>query len=309
MTANIESMMYYGDRPWHGLGTRLNNPATAAEAIFYARLDWQVEKMPIYLDTGLHVEGYYATIRKPDIFQPHEIPLGVVKERYTPLQNSDAFGFFDAIVGEGKAIYHTAGVLGKGERVWILAKLPGHITVTDYDISEKFLLLTNSHDGSSGVQVKFTPIRVVCQNTLSAALRMGDTINIRHTQGIDQKIKEAYRLLNITNAYYDQLEDSFRNMAKKQVDTELLGTYLQSVFPDAEKTHQTVTGLFENGRGNNDPLTRRTLWTAYNAVTEFVDHNRSRVKPENKLQSIWFGSGALIKQRAFDQAIHMMQAA
>jgi phage/plasmid-like protein (TIGR03299 family) len=308
MSANVESMMYYGDRPWHGLGTRLNNPVTAAEAIFYARLDWTVIKQPIYLESGQQVEDYYATVRQPCIFQAESIPLGVVKERYTPLQNTDAFGFFDAIVGEGKAIYHTAGVLGRGERVWILAKLPGHITVTDYDLSEKFLLLTNSHDGSSGVQVKFTPIRVVCQNTLSAALRMGDTINIRHTQGIDLRIKEAYRLLNITNAYYDQLEDSFRGMAKKQVGTELLGTYLQSVFPDATKTHDIVTGLFEEGRGNNDPLTRRTLWTAYNAVTEFVDHNRSRVRPENKLQSIWFGSGAQIKQRAFDHAITLLAA-
>jgi phage/plasmid-like protein (TIGR03299 family) len=303
MAANIESMMFYGDRPWHGLGTRLNNPATAAEAMFYARLDWTVIKQPIFLESGQQVEDYYATVRQPCIFQADSIPLGVVKERYTTLQNTDAFGFFDAIVGEGKAIYHTAGVLGKGERVWILAKLPGHITVTDYDISEKFLLLTNSHDGSSGVQVKFTPIRVVCQNTLSAALRMGDTINIRHTQGIDQRIKEAYRLLNITNTYYDQLEGTFRTMAKKQVNTELLSHYLQAVFPDAEKTHQIITGLFEYGRGNNDPLTRRTLWTAYNAITEFIDHNRPRVRPENKLQSIWFGSGALIKQRAFDQAI------
>jgi phage/plasmid-like protein (TIGR03299 family) len=310
MAANVESMMYFGQRPWHGLGKELANPATAEDAIIYAGLDWQVTKEPIYFENLEKVEGHYATVRANSDLPNSKITLGVVKERYTPLQNKDAFGFFDAIVGEGKAIYHTAGVLGKGERIWILAKLPGEIRVAGDDISEKFLLLTNSHDGSSGVQVKFTPIRVCCQNTLNAALNHGDTINLKHTQNIDQKIKQAYQLLNITNAYYDQLEERFQAMAQKQVNSAMLGEYLKKVMPDAKnQTYSPIINLFENGQGNNDPLTRRTLWTAYNAVVEYVDHKRTRVKEQNKLQSIWFGGGAQIKQKAFDEALDLLKAA
>src|SRR3989339_2218652 len=137
MAANVESMMYFGQKPWHGLGTKLHDPATAQDAIIYAGLDWECKKVSLYLENGLCIPDAFATVRMNSPFDDiaRENILGVVGERYHPLQNKDAFAFFDAIVGEGQAIYHTAGVLGKGERIWLLAKLPDVIRVAGDDIT------------------------------------------------------------------------------------------------------------------------------------------------------------------------------
>ena len=169
MPANIDKMMWVGEKPWHGEGTKLENVATSAEAIEAAGLDWKVEKRGLYFaqtdGTTQLIPGKYATVRTDN-----QVALGIVGKVYTPLQNKEAFSFFDSIVGVKEAMYHTAGSLGKGERVWILAKLPGYIKVTEDDVVEKYLLLANSHDGSSAVEMLFTPVRVVCQNTLNLAI-------------------------------------------------------------------------------------------------------------------------------------------
>jgi phage/plasmid-like protein (TIGR03299 family) len=213
--------------------------------------------------------------------------LGVVGQEYTPLQNSDAFAFFDPIVGEKAAVYHTAGALGQGERIWLLAKLPDEIRVIGDDIAEKYLLLSNSHDGKSSVQIKFTPIRVVCENTLTMALRSGPTVRAAHKKDLPQRLELARHLLGIVGKRFMEIEEEFKRMVAVQIDGARLQQYLERVFPDPErgadndryeKTLREVRHdragaeyFFVQGRGNAAKGVAGTLWAAYNGVAEYID--------------------------------------
>jgi len=311
ITGGRASMMYVGEVPWHGLGVRLDKPATAAEAIQAANLDFTVEKVAIKTEPGdFPVPRYYATVRTDT-----KAVLGVVGSRYTPIQNRDAFVTFDALVGADEAIYHTAGVLGEGERIWILAKLPDYIRVKGDDVVEKYLLLSNTHDGSSPVRVKLTPIRVVCQNTLSVALSGSEQeVRIRHTNGAGAKLAHAHEILGLTNHLYDQLATIFKGMAQKRFDRLEADRYVTGVFRNdppilsserLKPVHDKIFELMETGSGSGE--SRGTLWGAYNAVTEYVDHvRRSRVLDDRHLNSVWFGRGERIKKRALQLATKLI---
>jgi len=324
MAHNIEiingeaSMMYYGDRPWHGLGQQLENPATSKEAIQAAKLDWEVEKQQIYLENNLTIKNKFATVRKDRA----ETVLGIVGNTYTPLQNSEAFGFFDSIVGEGQAVYHTAGSLLKGKLVWILAKLPGVIKVTGEDITEKYLLLSNSHDGSSAVQIKFTPIRVVCNNTLSMAFGDQQFLSVYHQRDIKARLSDVPKLLNIINTRYTEIDATLKELVKIQMTDVTLDKYLLDVFPDpkrkkdeklyeyelsrAKTNREWSKYFFENGVGNKLPGVSGTIWAALNGVTELIDHKVTKQSQDRKLNTIWFGDGAVIKSKAYKQAVELV---
>ncbi len=322
------AMMYVGQAPWHGLGQQLNRPATSAEAIRAAGLDWEVEKKLLIAVGGTVMQptGKYAVVRKDlwgkkrDLFGNSTCPIfGIVGEDYTPLQNWEAFAFFDSIVGEGAAIYHTAGALGQGERVWILAKLPDAIEVAGTDITDKYLLLSNSHDGNSAVQIKFTPIRVVCNNTLTLALRQGPpAVWVSHSKDIHKRLELAKRTLGLIHRGYQEIEEAFQNLARVKMDDRRLHTYLHQVFPEpgnredrdaaqeAARHRAWAEYFFTKGKGNDKPGIQGTLWAAYNGITEYVDHcrkPRSTQSADRRLNSLWFGEGSQIKSRAFRVAV------
>jgi phage/plasmid-like protein (TIGR03299 family) len=306
-------MMYVGEVPWHKLGTKLDHPATAEEAIEAASLNFTVEKIPLKTETlDLPVQSHFATVRTDS----NQV-LGMVGSRYVPIQNEQAFTTFDALVGEGEAIYHTAGALGKGERIWLLAKLPDYIRVKGNDLVEKFLLLTNSHDGSSVVRVKLTPVRVVCENTLSLALSgVEQEVRIRHTAHASERMKEAHEILGLTNKLYEELDFIFNQMSSIRIDGRVLTDFVKKVFPDPPTNghihrknpiREKVFELAHTGKGAD--LAPDTLWNAYNAVTEYVDYYRQLSTGEStRLKSIWFGSGERIKKHAFKLALEMVQA-
>lgn len=317
MAHNIDNMMYVGAAPWHGLGKALAEPATSAEAIAAAGMDWEVELMPVYahpqgLD-AVKVPNKFATVRKDRVSA-----LGVVGKNYTVVQNREAFGFFDSVVGEGKAVYEVAGSLGQGEQIWILAKLPGEMRVGKDDVVEKNLLLVNSHDGMSSLKMFFTPIRVVCQNTLSASLGMrkaGEGINLRHHANITDKVRQAQNALGIANKKYDELGQQFSHLASVKVNTQWLEDYVKLCFPavDPEKTSTVLNNTrrrvmeLVDSPSNTLVGSSGTAWGAYNAVTEFVDHARggkSR-QGDSRLRSIWMGSGAQLKESALNIAMEL----
>src|SRR5262245_43101901 len=161
--------------------------------------------------------------------------LGVVSDKYCPVQNKQAFGFLDAVVADGGLRYHTAGALGQGEKIFLLAKLPGHIRVkaTD-DLVDKYLLLSNAHDGSAALRVLFTPVRVVCQNTLSIALRRGHNqgVRIRHNGNLTAKIQEAQRVLGLATRFYDDAQAKIDRLASITPTQAQLEKYFKTLYPD-----------------------------------------------------------------------------
>ena len=321
MSHNLEqiegqaSMFYTGQVPWHQLGRRLDKPATAAEAMETANLDYTVVKKP--LKAIIHNKHYadvpnvFATVRTDT-----NVVLGVVGSRYEPVQNREAFNFFDPLVDRSEAIYHTAGVLGKGEKIWLLAKLPDYIRVGKKgDPIEKFVLLYNSHDGSSVVRCKLTPIRVVCNNTLTAALSGAEQeVRIRHTPSATEKLQEAHKLLGLTNQLYTQLDYIFNRMALRKVSGQQLVDYVKTLVPDnPEAENNTRTEnirnhiLYLHDEIPEAAMHKGTLFGFINAISEYSDHNSDQKDPSKQLRSIWFGgSGEQLKQRAFKLAESML---
>jgi phage/plasmid-like protein (TIGR03299 family) len=309
MSHNINSLFYYEEKPWHHLGKKVEAAQTSAGAIVAAGLDWRVNKVQLQRTDGVEVNAF-ATVREDT-----RATLGVVGYVYRPLQNKEAFSFFDAIVGEKAAIYHTAGALGDGETVWILAKLPGYIRVVGDDVSEKYLLLANRHDGGGAVRVQFTPIRVVCQNTLNIALTGAErSFRARHTGALGQRVKTVQDYLGIVDAKSALFEEAARKLATVQLTQEAWKNYAKASglvpeTPEGERPSsrayqiiEDVSRLFERGKGQDLPGARGTAWGAFNAVVEYVDYVRS-TRNDKRAESLLFGSGAQIKQAAWDNAL------
>jgi phage/plasmid-like protein (TIGR03299 family) len=322
---------------WHGLGTRLADPLTSRDAIREAGLDYEVDLHPVYVNAD-DLKAGPGDLGSLGLMTPHRVPgcraairrdtgavLGTVGDRYQVLQNVEAFEFMDAISGNGIR-YHTAGALGLGERVWMLGKLDGVLDVRGTgDVVEKYLLLSNAHDGSGAVRVLFTPTRVVCANTLAAALAdgQGKGMTIRHTGDVREKIAQAQDVLGLARKFYDSLDVVFDRLASVRPSAAQLAAYFAELYPDpakskgkdgdkaanparAQATRAELTRLFESGRGQDHPGTRRTMFAAYNAVSEYLTHERgtrgvgddATAQRAARLESAWFGDGAALNVRA-----------
>lgn len=322
MPAELDSMMYTGEVPWHRQGTKLDKPATAEEAIIAAGMNWETQLQPMYTgpDRSVRVNGRYAVCRTDRIDQPDGGQLGVVGSDYTPLQNKEAFDFLDPVVGEGGAVYHTAGSLRGGRQIWLLAKLPGEIRVAGQDISEKYLLLSNHHDGTGAVRIGLTAVRCVCQNTVNLALRgmQGQGVTIRHYPDVAARVRQAHQLLGIVNEQFDRAGAVMQTMATVPMTGDRLHAYFEAVLPlpaedraTRQRTivrHNRLKELFEVGDGNRLAGVRGTLWAGYNAVTQWVDRESYTARLKEPLKSIWFGDGARLKQQAFQMAAQLAGA-
>lgn len=234
----------------------VENCKTAAEVMTAAGLDWTVAKCELVAKMPLHqdraedngfVFGSNNYVDCPNAFATyrtdHNIPLGIVKERYTPVQNIEAFTFFDGAIGKDKAIWQTAGYFGRGERIFVSAKLPKNIYVNG-DPIENYLVFTTSHDGSSGVKILFTPIRVVCQNTLNAAIRTASNfVSFRHTKNVHGNLDIASEILGICDTTTTYLQEVFTCMRNKKIDD----NEAQSIFANIILTDDELLKIRETG--------------------------------------------------------------
>lgn len=210
MSANVESMMYVGETPWHGLGTEVKEAPTSEDAIRLAGLDWDVIPKPIYDEFGRELPGYKVNMRSSD-----NTALGIVTDRYKIVQNREAFAFTDELLGHGVR-YETAGSLASGKRVWLLARME-NTTIAEENI-DPFLVFTNCHDGTGAIRVAITPVRVVCQNTLNIALNQASRHwSCVHKGDIQSKLEEARFTLSSAEKYMEALEEEFGELKLKKV--------------------------------------------------------------------------------------------
>jgi len=311
-------MAYYGEVPWHGLGKRVPKGITAEEMIQAAGLDWEVDLRPARGARQINKKGEFSRYELVRLPRPNtreaEVLLGVVSRRYQPLQNKEAFSFFDPIVGEKKAYFETAGALGEGERIWVMAKMPDAMEIVRGDECFKYLLLSNTHTGEGSVVVKFTSVRVVCQNTLMLAMDDGQkAYRVRHSKMMQFRLDELAEFLAITQHVFQRAEEEFKRLAKVQMTSDRLDHYLDAVFPRTAKQKKEkaipqrwtfLQEVFETQPDLQVAGVRGTLWGAYNAITRFEDYKQPRQEEvgDQRLERTWFGSGAEIKLRALTEA-------
>lgn len=310
MAAEVETMFYVRETPWHGLGTKVMETPTSKEALSLAELDWRVEQEPIYTETGNLISGFKANVRDTD-----QKILGVVTDRYKVIQNEEAFAFTDELLGEGVR-YETAGSLQGGRKVWLLAHMPHEYIIAGERISP-YLVFSNTHDGSGAIRVAITPIRVVCNNTLNLALstakRSWSTI---HIGDIKSKLEEAKNTLFMANAYMDELGREFENLRQKKLTDKQVMDYIELLIPlDENATSQQKKNIIRlqddmKMRYFDAPDLKDVGNNAYrfiNAVSDFATHAEPLRRTANYKEQVF--SKTVDGNPLIDKAYKMMCAA
>ena len=290
MAANVESMFYVRETPWHGLGVRVNEAAGSREALGLAGLDWNVVQEPIYTEEEELIDGYKANVRDSD-----RRVLGVVTDRYKIIQNREAFAFTDALLGEGVR-YETAGSLLGGRKVWLLAHMPHEYIISGERISP-YLLFSNTHDGSGAVRIALTPVRVVCNNTLNLALSTAKrSWSMMHVGDIRGKIREARDTLFRAEDYMDRLGKEFEVLRMNRLTDKKVMEYIEILLPVEEgATPQQVRNM---KRLREDMKIRyfdapdlqdigKNAYRFINAVSDFATHAQPLRKTANYKENLF----------------------
>lgn len=306
-------------KAWHGLGQIVEGYPTSREALQFAGLDYEVVKAP-----NIHrIADGIETVSETSFFTYRRDTNDILGDKlgadYKVVQNVDAFTFFDSIVDGDGIMYETAGALGKGERIFITAKLPDYIKVGRDDLIEKYLFLTTSHDGTGSITAAFTSVRIVCANTLSMALNnCSNVVKIRHTESAQERLKQAHKIMGISNMLSTQLDGIFNHWAKVKItDKQVMRLIQEAMAPSKEVLDNLRSGaddklstIFKNMCENafvyamasptqQTETTKGTLFGAYNAVTGYFQNVREFKTVEDKLDSILFGTGLTRSQTAF----------
>lgn len=275
---------------WHKLGTVTEGALTAEQALETAYLDWQVLKSdePVSTIVPAYDGGEMETITYKDKFMTYRYhpksfkaePLGVVGSRYTPVQNQEAFNVLNAIADESGAVFETAGSIDNGRKVFMTMKLPDSIQVGGVDKIDMYLMAWNTHDGTSSFNILVTPIRVVCQNTLTAAIKGAEqSYFLRHTAGVTNKIQAARDALKLTFKYQAEFEKEAELLFKQSMTDKQFADLVEFIFPIKDEESPRAVTMAETARATAMGLWKaptqaniaNTKWAAYNALVEYAD--------------------------------------
>jgi len=315
MAHQVETMAYSGEIPWHGLGVEVSNDLTPSQMMEKAGLNWSVDKVPTFIEIdGERIEtGVQALVRSSDNKVLTQVGAG-----WNPVQNEEAFEFFSEFVLSGDMEMHTAGSLKEGKMVWALAKVKESFDIFGGDRVDSYLLFSNPHQYGKCIDIRFTPIRVVCNNTLTFSLERHADISYRanHSSKFDgDKVKEA---MGLAHEKFAQYKEMAQYLGSKRVTAESLIEYYATVFPktSGSKDIETVDDLSRNAKLAYDALEKQpgaeyaegSWWQAFNSVTYVTDHLQGR-SADNRVYNSWFGSNQARKVQALNKAMDMAEAA
>jgi phage/plasmid-like protein (TIGR03299 family) len=310
-----DCMFYVNETPWHGLGQKLDENPSISEAMEAAGLAWEVGLKDLVTVDGQPVPAR-ATYRKTD-----DSVLGVVGPRYTPLQNSEAFDWFQPFLDAGECSLHTAGSLHSGQKVWVLAKLNrDNSEIVKGDETAKFILLSNSHDGTTAIRVGYSFIRVVCANTLASAHSKSSgskLIRVRHTRSSKTNLENVRDIMDNINAEFEATAEQYRFLASKNFNQADIRRYVKTMLDiegtadDQIKTRtrnimDEILNLIE-GPKQSMPGVKGTYWAAWMGYNEYLNYHKGRTN-DNRIDSLWFGQGANEDMKAFNTALEFASA-
>ena len=296
-------------RPWHNLGKAVPGAMTVQEALKLGGCDFIAEKRRICTaDDDKVGDPDHSMVIRLDTMKS----LGVVGSRYKVVQMKDALDFFDDAIGEGAAAIDTVGMMNKGRTGFLLAKLPECVEIVPGDVVEKYLLFSNSFDGSSPIMCLFTGTRVVCQNSLHAAIKGSkNAVRIRHTKNAKHRLKLVKHILNENESYWQRLTAALRYFQKRDVTRKEVEAFTEALFPGKEQEDGTFTvstrtenrrsevvEAFETSPGYT--FAGKSAYGLYNAVTYLIDHETSIRKGTDRWEQSITGSGEKLRQNAFN---------
>lgn len=310
MSALVETLFYAGrEKPWHGLGTNVEECPTSKEAIHLAGLDWRVISQPIFAVTAEEIPNYKANVRDFD-----SSVLGIVSNKYKIVQNDEAFDFVDNLVDGKSTRYETAGSLKKGRTIWLLAKMPS-VRVLGDEV-EPYLCFTNTHDGTGAIKACCTPVRVVCNNTLNFALQTASRCwSVKHMGDLSEKLFAAEETLGLAHTYMSKLSEEADKLANTKLERDKIDDILKELFPlNEEDSSEIVKKRVQGAKDNilvcySMPDLKQFQGTAYgfmNAIADFVAHSApmrmTKNYQENNFERIVYGHPIL------DKAFELMNA-
>ena len=311
MVNGVAQMAYAGELPWHGLGTQVSDDISTDGMMEAAGLDWSVTKQPMYYMDDLgemgEVPGKSALIRSSD-----NKVMDIVGQDWNPVQNAEAFEFFREFVDSGDMKMHTAGSLKDGKMVWALAKVNDGFTIKTAqgeDSVESYLLFSNPHQYGKSIDVRFTPIRVVCNNTLTLSLNQNVDQYVRMGHQRPFNAEDAMATLGMAHKKLETYKEAAEYLCQKSYTSEQMVDYFNQVFPSASdrdsNKSRVAQEVMHTQAGAN--LGEGTFWQLYNTTTYMADHTLGR-NSDTRLQSSWYGSNANMKKKALELAVEMANA-
>lgn len=316
MIDGVAQMAYAGAKPWHGLGTQVSNDLTPAQMQKKAGLDWTVTEVPSFIEcNGEKIPtGQKSLVRSTD----NKILTNVGKG-WNPVQNSEAFEFFSEYVLAGDMEMHTAGSLKDGKNVFALAKVKESFTILGEDQVDSYLLFSNPHEYGKAIDVRFTPIRVVCNNTLTFSLQSAskNAVKMNHRSVFNpDMVKEQ---MGIAHEKFAQYKEMAEFLSTKRFSVDSLMNYYNDVFPHTYskgKEVKVIEDLTKNAKAAMDVLETQpgaefgqgSWWQALNSVTYLTDHQMGR-SADSRMQSAWFGQNKDRKLVAVNKAVEYATAA